>query len=361
MHRRSAIPMLLPLLLIGCGSPDASRQPAAQTSAAPTAPTPTSARTPDSGLESSTILLRDDADRVIESLLPFESAPGGLDEATRTLWRRHGLRLIAVPVEQLPSVLGPLDGRLSPLNLAGEQRQAQADGTPITSVASITQRRITPDARWTVLARQPGQPRAETLLVGDRRLSLDPGLARLLTRAWFEPVPSDDAVPRARLRLELVPQWLDPAPRGRSIEPAEPLLEGRLAGEDELGQLFDRLRVTLTLDGSLALVLLYEPPSSDWDTLAGPRPIDRGEPDDQPRTLKPLGPGVVSRDPDRSKSPTPTTGQATAGPPTERFRSRSLGELLLAGPAAGDEPGPRVRQLLLLVPRVPSRFSLLGG
>lgn len=338
----------------------------------PTSPAPTPRSTslePDRlraergvGLDVSTLVLRDDGDRVVSALLPFDAAPTGLDDATRDAWRRTGLRVVAVPADRLASVLAPL-------SLAG----ADSEGAPLTAVSVSAQRSLALDGRWAELLKEPGPARARTLLISDRRLRLETGSARLLARAWPEPAPGAGGV-RAAVRLELVPQWLDAAHPADGQAPVDDeLLAGRLRGASELGQVFSRLRGRVTLDGSVALVLLQDAPAADWAALSGPRPVEGTGPDATDPAIhaaRGLSRGTVKRtDSARGvvEEPPASASDRLAGPAATAFRAVTLGELLLAGPDDGaaytdrPAPGPRVRQVVVLLPRAGGAYRLLDA
>jgi hypothetical protein len=329
-------------LLAGCRS--------TSTPAQPEAAAPRSLRAP--GLECQAITLRDDADRLVRTLLPFEGEPTGLDPEVARAWRGTGLRVVAVPVDRLPALLAELNA------------PTPADaGEPLSAITGVAAFRVEPSPRWSELLRQRTPPQPRTLRLAEGRLRLDPGSARLLARVWVQPVP-DEGGPRASLRLEILPQWHEPTNEPVPLDASDAALQRRLTHPEEQGQTFERLAARFALDGRRALLILHEPGDADWSTLGGPRPIDAAEQDrDSGPRLPPLGPGQVSRQTRPAQPETRDPQRPEAGPPTpagDAFRATTLGELLLARSADDAPDRVRVRQVLLLTPIVPERFSLLG-
>lgn len=195
--------------------------------------------------------------------------------------------------------------------------------------APIQRRWMGQVSTWSVLVR--GRERGPTQVeFPDGMLDLSPGRLRMLVRAWFVPdAASQESQPaRAVLRVEVVPQHEDGGRETGSAVLADDL--GRPAPIESNtiereGILFQRALLSASLADGQALVLVPEGPNVDWSAIG--QPSDGG-----PRT------GLE------------TSGPAPARPP-------SLGELTLSDIELGR--APRLKIVLVLVAKVPPRFSLL--
>lgn len=170
------------------------------------------------------------------ALAPYEGVPVGADPVMLLRWRRAGLRLIAIPDEDL-------DRALAPLRPARRVEASWWGSIP----------------NWRALA---VGPRFERLAVdtGAGVRTIGPGRLRLLARAWFEPAIRDGAIAEAA-RIELVPQvGTPPARPGLSDLGASPAVPG--AGDE--GEAFGSLGLGFVASAGRAYVIVGESPDADW-------------------------------------------------------------------------------------------------
>lgn len=162
---------------------------------------------------------------------------------------------------------------------------------------------------WSVLAAGPAWSSRRLAQLDAGTLELDPGRLRIVARAWPLPPAPGRATPR--LRIDLVPQHAEAAPP----DPAEELLDGpALSRASDAGPIFHRLALELTATGGEAFIIYPAQPVPGSDT---PPPV---------------------------------------GPAPEQHPT--LGHVLLRGsPDAGQQ---NLAILIILEPRVPERFGVLG-
>lgn len=265
----------------------------------------------------------------------FRSTPVPVDAGALQMLQENGLRVLAVPVDRLPEV----QRRLAVIGAVQRQWLGQAPS-------------------WVDAAAGPLREGGQTIALHDGRLRLGPGRLRLLLRGWTLPAPAASEEARgAALHLEMVPQHQESRPTTGGLGDA--LRPQPRAPEDE-GVLFTRMALTARLKGDLALVLVPETPGVEWKEPPPPEP----EPEPAPAPAPAAPPiGRVSRvDPAASApaSPPPPApvhaADATAevGPPGVALPS--LGEAMLMSRTESRT----VRAVVVLVPRVPQRFDLLG-
>lgn len=170
--------------------------------------------------------------------------------------------------------------------------------------------------RWTDVARGPelDEPRHVTLDSGD--LTLEAGRVSLSARCWSTPIATADGQTAPALRLELAPQH---APR---VDPVDRWRAAAGLGASIQSERFARLalEMLLTTPGE-AYLITADNPDADW-----------GNPESRPPT------------PRQESGPMPP-------------RAPTLGELMLSAGANGGRA--RVRAVVVLVPRIPTRFDLL--
>ncbi|MBX3377602.1 MAG: hypothetical protein KF678_11440 [Phycisphaeraceae bacterium] len=256
--------------------------------------------------------------RLEEVLARYLDRPIPIDDATRDLWKVHGLRLVSVPLRDLERVQ-------SSLRLTGTVHRQW--------FGEIT--------RWTDIVRGPEFDQTRLILVGDKPEEVRPGRIRLLARCWISPeapgadTPSSRAAagPGAALRLELVPQYepsvserprfqLLTAAAGEELPGAYPHLMAR-ADFRSAGTI--RTPGAPTADDVDALVIVSDAPEADW--RRPPRP--REDPEEDTVHFEPL---------------------------------QTLGEAMLSMPQVKSASGlaPRSRAVIILIPRIPERFELLA-
>ncbi|CAG0997823.1 hypothetical protein PHYC_02677 [Phycisphaerales bacterium] len=222
---------------------------------------------------------------------------------TLDAWRAGGLRVLAVPMEEL-------DATRAKVHLVGPL-QSQWLGEA---------------ARWTDVARSTPASGSFTVSLDNGPITLRDGRLGLSLRCWTTPDPAPISADPAKtdrmlavLTVEIVPRYL-PAP------PDETAL--RLPGTDTPTPAplpFDRLRLGAILRGDEALLIVPESPDTEW---ASPLPPPEREP-----VVPHLGP------------------QVPAAP--------NLGEALLTD--LGAVVGRRARVFVVIQPSVPRQFRILAN
>ena len=249
------------------------------------------------GLEVITWVSAADDRALAQALAPHTQPPPGMDRKLARLWADNGLRLIALPSDQV----APVQAALS------------------VGPGSVHTQWLGQAFNWTPLVVGPALPPATLIATDADRLRLPAGALRVLTRCWLAPVPESQVAgesgsPRAVLRIELLPQHHE-AP-----DSADALITRTTLSATDEGLVFSRLAASIAARPGAAYLLLAEDPSVDW---SDPEPM-----------------GEVGPRP-------PTIGEAML-----------LGAMTKASAAAGPQIPARSRLVVLLRPRVPERFSL---
>lgn len=232
------------------------------------------------------------------TLAPFSTDALGLSDAALERLRREGLRLAAVPVEQVPGLMR---------RLAHEPR-----------IESIHMG-IVPE--WRAAASAPRIDGSKFVRVGGEIGAFADGRFRLLLRAY--PVTlAEDA--DERLRLEMMVQFHQPRRDPISPDPSR---------EERMGVYIPTSAFSIDLDGGWAVVVTAENPDVSW----------RGDPPPAgPPPPAPSGDGAAE------EGARDTAATAAAGTPP-------------AGAAMGPQ-GPRVRtsgEEALISPEGDTRFVLI--
>lgn len=167
---------------------------------------------------------------------------------------------------------------------------------------------------WTDLARGARLDDARPIQTGAEAEVLPRGRPRLLARAWPVPI-AEESGPGAALRVELVPQVLVQG-SGRGERRAPSADAGRAPSIEDQGPILSQLLLSARLSGGTAIVIVPEEAA-----------------------------------PAATESASSESGEPSFPPP------RTLGQVLLIDP--GDGERARVRQVLVLIPSVPSRVRLL--
>lgn len=241
------------------------------------------------------------------ALAPYVDRPTPVPPALRQRWEANGLRVLAVPPEEL-------DALRRALPLVGQVHRQWLGQVP----------------QWLDVVNGPMQPDDVVAMLDTGPVTLEPGRVRLLSRCWIAP---DDEGERAVLRLDLALQHVV-ATRWR----ANPELTAALAlppARTEEGLVFGRLVAELTCRGQEALVIVPERPGVVWAEAGGSESSGAD------------GAGSAG-----DASPTAEVGPPLPRPPT-------IGELLLAGGAL-ESPTVSSRAMVILIPHVPERFTLTG-
>lgn len=223
--------------------------------------------------------LVDDRDHRLAQALADDEARDALGTGDRA-WTSCGVRVVEVPVENLP-------GLYDALAIGPERRLWLGQATQWTEAYAASETRSR-----TGVAMPEGE------------LSLEPGVLRLLVRCWVERRlgPAADGAADARetslLRVDLLPQNRETGRSDLTLEPPDP------TKPLELGLVFERLRCGWSSDGSRALILAPANPGEDWAELArvmGPIP-------NEPESFGPSG------------TPLPTLGEALLNSGRPGFR-----------------------------------------
>ncbi len=269
---------------------------------------------PHASLTSEIWVVRDRNERIARVLAQFDVGAEHAGVAER--WRRSGLRLLRVPMDQLRAIRSSL-----------------------TSGGQVSARPLGEAPRWRELFE------GKELSEGGVRLdsgfvSLDPGMPRLLVRAWSEPRIDGEAVV-AQTRIEMVPQH-HPRPevsRGIRLVPAQE----RPPVED--GLVFERLMLSIPARAGVAYLIVGEAPEVDWRRLI--------EESAEPEAETPTG------ESDLTDSGGEVSGEVRF-PRSPASMRPTLGEALLN--AASYTGGSRdERAIIVLIPPTPASYSLLGG
>lgn len=248
-------------VLVGCES---SAKSAPLAGAAPTtSKLPTT--NPDAGVQSSMVLSTLDGPNLARALLPYADQPTPLSRELVELYAAHGLRVLSVPIGDVPQLVQTLQ--------PAAPAQSQWLGQAFT---------------WTEITRGIEHAQPTTIALDSERVRLPAGALRLLLRSWLEPAPptrggvgtvakaGDDVAagpPTAILRTELVPQHDERLTRSERDEPLS-LTPPSIAPESR-GLMFRRLYAQFVLPPGRALLIVPERPGVTWRDLAliAPDPV----------------------------------------------------------------------------------------
>jgi hypothetical protein len=325
---------------------------------------------PSGGLEALVLSTTLDSGALARLAEPFLDAPPPFPPQALERWRANGLRVVGVPVSALESVLNTLAPR-------GGTAQREWLGQPTS---------------WSELARTPTQPSFLLALDGER-LALPAGSLRLLVRAWTRPLASTNSSqrPRASLRLELLPQHADErgARRAEVVQrdpSGEVIVTTPTLSTLDDGVVFSSLGLDGDLDGSQALVIVFEQPGVDWRRLAEETRAEAetesdvteqtsestragtGMSDDSVEASSAqssLAPGQVARGSDsnpRSDRSNTTTGRAADTPRDARTRRAPIRQQVLpAGPTGPMLPSLGQAMLTNITPSAPPAPRVSAG
>lgn len=344
--------------LAACSGPAATVDRAGQAVAArvvsdPDGADPTRLASPvvrggDNGLELRWWVCVDDETTLRAAISPYADNPVPMDEHTLRLWRENGLRVVAVPLEDLSLLRAQL-------RLAGTVQRQWLGQVP----------------RWAEAVRGPAIEGGLTIGLERGRLRLGPGALRMLVRCWAVPVvdESDPDAPTARsaLHIELVPQHEEP--RRRADDPILGFSDrpSRLAAEDK-GLLFSRLTARMVAREGYAYLVVPLRPGEPGDDGHGqelgpgygldgdaPREIAGDGGDSPPPALGRVARAGQPRDHNPFERVIDDDG-AVVGPPSQPVIT--LGEAMLIAEGA-PERGRSYRAVVLFIPRVPEHYRLL--
>lgn len=318
---------------------------------------------PRDGLELIAVPALDEQAVVARALAALEDEALEVDAAQRAVWSRAGMRVVAVPIEDVPRLRTFLT------------RHGQLGG--------VDQRAVAPGPVWTDARREglgDGAGRERTIALHDARVTLRPGTLRLLVRVWPEPAVEGQNL-RPVLVVELLPQLRDPrgsrtvmdlldATQRREADAADPRVV------EEQGLSFTRLRLRLRLPPGRAAAITYEEPGVRWpdavkahgEELAAQAAGAGGEGADEPPA-----PGQIRRTdrgtagPGRPATPVVRSGERDAtgavhmgGPLVPApLAAPTLGSALFTETGPMGPEGPRVRWVLIIEPTSGGRFELI--
>lgn len=188
----------------------------------------------DDGLELRWWVVAEEQDEVARALAPYLAQPSAIDGPLATVWQEHGLRMVRVPLADIPGL-----------------RRAM----PV--LGRVDRQWLGQIPRWTELLQGDLVDAATGLLVGDTRLAMPDGRMRLLARAWTAPTPAGP-----RLRVDMT---LQHAPTS-----ADALLEtfgsARRLSAVQRGSVFRELTANMTLEPGYAYLIVPEDPARAWTT-----------------------------------------------------------------------------------------------
>lgn len=259
------------------------------------------------GLEVAWWLADDTAGRVGTQLTALGAAPLALDDATRARWEAAGFRVLTIPLGSLPALQGALPRESSWTRRWHAQLPDWAE--------VFRGRRIAADTRVLI-------DRAPERLPG--------GSLRLLARNWAVPGEPPALHLDAAVQLLTNPPALDPFA----------LEEPRVSRPADEGHVLGDLVLSTELPPTVALIITAEAPGVVWSGPTGAAPAPAPE---QPESLLEA----------EGEPNTPIFGPLAAD-------ALSLGQTMLT--AGADEPlGKPVKALVVLIPRLPARYSILNA
>lgn len=371
----------------------------------------------DAGLEIVVFGTTAGSPRFAEVLGSYVDRPLPLPRELESLWSEHGVRIVSVPLNDVPAIIEALQSSGSAIGARERQWLGQAYG-------------------WTEAVRGPAIMRPTTVALDAERIQLESGALRLLVRGWLEPVPPPVGLPvgamspspvvagaqsnpitppqdpTAALRVEFVPQHLEAAPRASD----QPFAAPGKASLDPIAQglVFTRLYTKAQMSPDRALLVFAERPGVTWSELAKrsaavepepprttaaaqtssaspwPKPADRNRPE-RGDTAHPWGEPststkAIAKSQPSSTRGTPGVGQVVRGEREQQTiatnatpdspqaedgaaiaigpsapRVPALGEAMLSSvrkPIDDRSPSVRERAVIVLIPHVPSGFRL---
>lgn len=254
----------------------------------------------------------------------YERNDTGLPAEQLLAWRANGLRVIAVPTNELESIRASL----------------HASGP-------VEHQLLAQSGMWKPAYKGPGWTGQATLQLDNGPLSLPAGALRAMVRSWLVPIPAiaespEDQTaeaaarvagsPRAGMQFEFALQHVETR-RPVSEFQAALAIDTRKTLNDE-GLVFWRLALNGTLMAGWSYLIVPVDPGAEWKVGALDRLAEQG--------AAKITEGV-------SSSSTNIAGPALPTPPT-------LGASLLSNVLRG---GTDRQFILVLTPNVPERFELM--
>lgn len=251
------------------------------------------------GLEVLAWSVADNPERIEAALGRYVDDPSPLREQMRERWRRCGLRMVRVPIEDLHEVRGAL---------------------PI--VGRLERRWLGQATEWLTVHAGAHLSRGEYVSIDGSAVRFDGGRLRLLARAWTRP---SGVAPMVRTDVAI--QLAEPRER-------DPFAMPRLRRVDEEGLVMRRLTAELTLEPGYAYVIVAAPPEVEWESDESSEEqdgADAGEPD--------------------------SAGPIEAGPPIPQ--RRTIGEALMISRMGPGSARRQFREVIVLAPRAPRQYRAI--
>lgn len=340
----AALAIALLALVSACAAPKSEPPPATDASPPTPAPTPGAASEPapadtaplpersaddshiapiapvfNEGLEVAWWITRDTDNAVGSSLARFANRPSPLPGGVVGTWERAGFRVLALDESDVHDLLEALP-----------------------PVGLVRRDWIGRKVRWTECFRPPAEAKAEPHRIVGLPHEVNPGRLRFITRAWSAPAGAASGDEGAVLRVDLALQLYTPT---RTV-PRVTLDEPRLPLAQHEGTILADVTAELTLHASQVLLITGEAPGVVWSTPDKTQPKD-----DEPPAAVPadqFDPGVAA--------PKDDNPNAAFGPHVEQ--PVTPGQAMLTAETSAIYPTP-TRTIILLIPRVPTHFSLL--
>lgn len=196
------------------------------------------------GLEVRWWVVSDRQSDLARTLAPYVDRPTPADDETIARWERSGMRLVAVPMEDLTSV-----------------REA------LPKVGATNSQWLGEKTTWLDALGGPTLERPWTVVLDDAPTRLPAGQIRLLLRAWLVPELNDERTDAA-LHIELMPQHRARIESDQLDEQLMPLPDRYRTRE------IDTLRLSMNVGPDDALLVVPERPGVSWADLPD---IDRNE------------------------------------------------------------------------------------
>ncbi len=267
-----------------------------------------------SGLEVQSWAVTDRDSALASALAAYENEPTPMPASVRANWRRNGLRMVRIPIDEMGSVL-------SSLPIEGQVNKVWLGQSPA----------------WTVAARGTPWSGSRSLLIDGETIRLGTGQLRLLVRAWISPTESTP-----KLHTDLALQYLD-SPRDSFTR--SPFDQAALRRAETEGLIFRTLTAPMELAGRYAYCIVSEDPNTDWGSMTEP---DDPVSEPQSPTLPELAPDPFGAIPEPIDDP--SLGPEPPGIPLLADALLSRVELLPTRRQA--------RSIVILTPIIPDQYRL---
>jgi len=188
----------------------------------------------DDGLELRWWVVAEKQDEVARALAPYLAQPSAIDGPLASVWQEHGLRMVRVPLADIPGL-----------------RRAM----PV--LGRVDRQWLGQIPRWTEVLQGDLIDTTTGVLVGGTRMAMPEGRMRLLARAWTTPTAVGPC-----LRVDIT---LQHAPTSASAF-LETFGDPRALSPERRGSVFKELTANMTLDPGYAYLIVPEDPARAWTT-----------------------------------------------------------------------------------------------